>query len=108
MNGWNWGQTTCSGTTHLALAPLSSTLGSAGQGRTPLHIAADAGKLEACRLLKQAMIRHDQPPVGPNAPVDLSGLTPVAWNARAEAALRRRERRNEQEVRDRSELKKLL
>uniref|UniRef100_A0A7S2RZ40 protein-serine/threonine phosphatase n=1 Tax=Rhizochromulina marina TaxID=1034831 RepID=A0A7S2RZ40_9STRA len=78
------------------------------QGRTPLHIAAEAGKLRACRLLKEAMIQNGQSPVGASAPVDLSGLTPAAWNARAESALRSKPRVNQEELTDRSALKELL
>ena len=48
------------------------------QGRTPLHIAAEWGKEAAARVLREAMAREKQVnPVGPLAPTDLTGSTPL-------------------------------
>lgn len=51
------------------------------QGRTPLHLAAEHGQIETCKLLRELMKqeRPDQDPVGINAPVDMGGTTPLGW-----------------------------
>jgi hypothetical protein len=78
------------------------------QGRTPLHLAAERGFLQACRVLRTAMQRPRRlpsiptvslphagivlidnerivqgcDPVGVDAPVDLTGTTPLGWVGR--------------------------
>lgn len=64
------------------------------QGRTPLHHASEWGHLDVCRILRQYMqerapmyleiednmsIEQSFDPVGVNAPVDLTGRTPLGW-----------------------------
>ena len=51
------------------------------QGRTPLHVAAAEWKEASCTLLRDAMLRErpGQDPIGPLAPVDLTGTTPLGW-----------------------------
>lgn len=65
------------GNTDVKLSPWVRDL----QGRTPLHIAAAERKDEACRVLRAAMLleRPGQDPIGPTAPVDLTGTTPLGW-----------------------------
>jgi len=50
------------------------------QGKTPLHIAAENGCVEACKFLKETMKLEGPSPVGIHAPTDLSGRTPLAWS----------------------------
>ncbi|CAN0095405.1 unnamed protein product [Scytosiphon promiscuus] len=54
------------------------------QGRTPLALAVDGGHLDVCLLLKKASMERESKDtiVGINAPVDLSGRTPVAWSVK--------------------------
>lgn len=49
------------------------------QGKTPLHIAAELGHAEACKLLRARMMHQSNgiDPVGADAPLDLSGRTPM-------------------------------
>eukprot|EP01035_Chromulina_nebulosa_P017718 gene17718-23310_t len=48
------------------------------RGRTPIHIAAEKGFDESCRILKEAMQRERLiDPIGPLAPIDLAGMTPL-------------------------------
>lgn len=66
------------------------------QGRTPLHIASEQGHLEIVKLVKQKMTERDpsnQPPIGPCAPTDLAGRTPLGWasTSRETKACRNRE-----------------
>jgi len=52
------------------------------QGRTPLHVAAQKGQIQLVRLLKAAMTAANPEgvaPIGPDAPTDLSGRTPLGW-----------------------------
>ena len=52
--------------------------------RTPLHIAAGNGHLESCIFLREKMQLESggrRDPIGVNAPLDLSGTTPVGWAA---------------------------
>jgi protein phosphatase 1G len=51
------------------------------QGRTPLHVAAAYSRDEACRVLREAMLRERPQcdPIGSGAPVDLTGTTPLGW-----------------------------
>lgn len=49
------------------------------QGRTPLHIAVKHGKVDTCELLRKRMEEERYDPVGVNAPVDLTGNTPLGW-----------------------------
>ena len=52
--------------------------------RTPLHIAAGNGHLESCIFLREKMQLESggrRDPIGANAPLDLSGTTPVGWAA---------------------------
>jgi protein phosphatase 1B len=56
------------------------------RGRTALHIACTKGRVDCARLLKEAMQAYSSSddaynPVGSNAPVDLSGRTPIGWAA---------------------------
>ena len=61
------------------------------QGRTPLHIACIHGEYECAALLRTAMSAYGLAvdssssfdPIGVNAPVDLSGRTPIGWAAAA-------------------------
>ena len=58
------------------------------QGRTPLHFAVANDHLEVCAVLRDVM-KHQHPrskhgavivdPVGVNAPIDLTGSTPLGW-----------------------------
>ena len=63
------------------------------QGRTALHIASERGHLDIVSLLKYSMGTEDKNgstivfPVGGDAPVDLSGRTPLAWAATSSASL---------------------
>lgn len=53
-------------------------------GRTALHVAATKGMVGCCALLCAYMAAETpdgRQPVGENAPLDLSGRTPVAWAA---------------------------
>eukprot|EP00903_Cladosiphon_okamuranus_P016151 g14906.t1 len=62
------------------------------QGRTPLALAAAEGHLQVCLLLKARMERDSKDTiVGINAPVDLSGRTPLAWSVKADKNKRNRE-----------------
>jgi len=48
------------------------------QGRTPLHFAAEYGHKEACEILRKAMQKETGVlPIGPCAPTDLVGNTPL-------------------------------
>jgi serine/threonine protein phosphatase PrpC len=48
------------------------------RGRTALHIAAENGHHDMCRLLRDAMNRQRNiDPIGPKAPLDLAGTTPL-------------------------------
>ncbi|KAJ8610091.1 hypothetical protein CTAYLR_007089 [Chrysophaeum taylorii] len=62
-------------------------------GRTALHVAAEHGHVSTCAILKRAMERETgECPVGPAAPPDLSGRTPLAWASdRVQDADRREE-----------------
>jgi len=75
------------------------------QGRTALHIASSKcdtpGHIEVCKVLMKAM----QGACGPQAPQDLSGFTPSAWNAREGSS---KARVSEKEAASRSELKHVL
>lgn len=52
------------------------------RGRTALHVAAENGHIETCKVLKEAMERETgRRPVGDAAPSDLAGRTPLAWAA---------------------------
>jgi len=65
------------------------------QGRTPLHIASEQGHLEIVKLIKQTMTERDptnQPPVGPCAPTDLAGRTPLGWAATSREKMARKHR----------------
>eukprot|EP00752_Nemacystus_decipiens_P018590 g16668.t1 len=62
------------------------------QGRTPLALAAAGGHLELCLLLKARMEQESRDSiVGINAPVDLSGRTPLAWSVKADKNKRNKE-----------------
>ena len=92
-------------------------------GRVPLHVAAEGGHLEVCELLLKAMTKTPPPPpqtnkdatdgaianamlggggaaaiapLGPRAPTDLSGFTPVAYASRAAAKLERKKKLTEE------------
>lgn len=54
------------------------------QGRTALHIAAEHGHVGMCEFLKAKMGSDGAhtSPVGRNAPIDLSGRTPLAWSGK--------------------------
>uniref|UniRef100_A0A7S4QHM4 PPM-type phosphatase domain-containing protein n=2 Tax=Ditylum brightwellii TaxID=49249 RepID=A0A7S4QHM4_9STRA len=77
------------------------------QGRTALHISAEKGHVDVVKLLKQAMTtspntisshvnttapQKNSPmgPVGPDAPVDLTGRTPLAYAATSKEASKHR------------------
>jgi hypothetical protein len=52
------------------------------QGRCPLHLAAENGHIEMCEFLRGRMKLEDarrRDPVGPDAPTDLNGTTPLGW-----------------------------
>ena len=52
------------------------------QGRTALHIASEQGHLNLVKLLKTKMLeRNNELPIGENAPIDLTGRTPLGWAA---------------------------
>jgi ankyrin repeat protein len=53
------------------------------QGRTPLHLAAEKGRVECAEYLREQMRaeRVNRDPVGVHAPVDLAGTTPLGWAA---------------------------
>ena len=52
------------------------------QGRTPLHISAEYNKEEMCTFLRDQMKSERKiDPVGPFAPTDLAGTTPLGWAA---------------------------
>ncbi|CAM9110994.1 unnamed protein product [Ascophyllum nodosum] len=54
------------------------------QGRTALALAAEGGHLELCLLLKERMEAESADTiVGINAPIDLAGMTPLAWSVRS-------------------------
>ena len=66
------------------------------QGRTALHIAAalvpkagvTADDISACiALLKEAMGRTGRTPIGPDAPVDVIGLTPLGYSNRSKKSM---------------------
>lgn len=45
------------------------------QGRTPLHLAAERGQVDACQFLREAMRREGplyRDPIGEDAPIDLA------------------------------------
>jgi len=56
------------------------------QGKTPLHIAAERGHAAACQHLREAMKTHSGgvDPVGTDAPLDLSGRTPMGCFSKTE------------------------
>ena len=60
------------------------------QGRTPLHIASEQGHVNLVKLLKTKMSERDPngiEPIGENAPVDLTGRTPLGWAATSREAM---------------------
>ncbi|CAM9932737.1 unnamed protein product [Ectocarpus sp. 12 AP-2014] len=62
------------------------------QGRTALALAAAEGHLDLCLLLKARMeMESADTIVGTNAPVDLSGRTPLAWSVKAARQKRNKE-----------------
>lgn len=77
--------------THPKAANLVSLLDL--QGRTALHVAAEHGRVDMVRLLKRVMACADpagEAPVGPAAPTDLSGRTPLGWAVTSRSAAARR------------------
>ena len=55
-------------------------------GRTALHVASEQGHVGMVRLLKQKMTeRNGLEPLGENAPIDLTGRTPLGWAATSRA-----------------------
>ncbi len=55
-------------------------------GRTALHVASEQGQIDLVRLLVEKMTeRNGLAPLGENAPIDLSGRTPLGWAATSRA-----------------------
>lgn len=70
------------------------------QGRTALHIASEQGHVQMVQLLKKAMAQRNPSgtqPIGPDAPTDLTGRTPMGW---AETSMESKARRNRGQLRD--------
>jgi ankyrin repeat protein len=63
------------------------------QGKTPLHIAAERGHAAACQHLREAMKAHSGgvDPVGTDAPLDLSGRTPMGCFSKTETVTKERQ-----------------
>ncbi|CAM9431692.1 unnamed protein product [Chrysoparadoxa australica] len=56
------------------------------QGRTALALAASKGRVDVCKYLKRQMkAEANHGVVGSQAPVDLSGTTPLGWSVKAKA-----------------------
>lgn len=50
------------------------------QGRCPLHVAAERGHAKMSEFLREQMKKEQQrDPVGVDAPMDLTGTTPLGW-----------------------------
>ena len=51
------------------------------QGRQPLHVASEYGHAELVALFRERLKEEQKgvDPIGPQAPIDLSGRTPLGW-----------------------------
>lgn len=54
------------------------------QGRTPMHVACEGSHSKVVEALFKVMANVEEP-TGVNAPTDLAGFTPSAWNAREQS-----------------------
>ena len=67
----------------LLIAKGANAFACDNQGRLPLHTAAEALSETCCRILMQEMERvTKKQPVGPDAPLDLTGVSPAGWVAK--------------------------
>ena len=82
-----------SGAEGLARGGNPNWMNHAERGLSPVHVAAEHGRVDMVRLLKRVMACADpagEAPVGPAAPTDLSGRTPLGWAVTSRSAAARR------------------
>ena len=85
----------------LLIAKGANAFACDNQGRLPLHMAAKALSETCCRILMQEMERvTKKQPVGPDAPLDLTGVSPAGWVAKGFRPIKKPEVLDPKEMED--------